>query len=69
MAHHTEQTGFPAVPITDGTTLRLRALSPTTDAEISGVLVGQWAIYARDNSEGPEEPVTPVDWLELPVEG
>lgn len=67
MPHYTEQTGFPAVPITEGTTLRLRALSPTTDAEVTGVTVGQWAIYAKDNAdeEGPDDPLVPLEWLPL----
>lgn len=72
MAHYTEQTGFPAVPITEGTTLRIRALSPTTDAEISGVTVAQWAIYARDKApeaEEIEDPINPVEWIEVPYTG
>ena len=69
MAHYTEQTGFPAVPLGEGMTLRIRALSPTTDAEITGVTAAQWAIYGRDESEPPEPEVSPVEWLGLPSSG
>ena len=50
MAHYTEQAGFPAIPINGTMKLRIRALDPTTDAEVSGVTVSQWLIYARDKS-------------------
>ena len=52
MAHFTEQTGFPAIPLNGGMKLRLRALSPTTDAEVAGVTASLWAIYGRDKSPG-----------------
>ena len=65
MPHYTEQTGFPAAPLAEGMILRIRALSPTTDAEITGVTAGQWAIYGRDDSEPPEDPQSPVEWLEV----
>ena len=66
MAHHTEQVGFPAIPLSPGMKLRIRALSPTADAAITGVTSTAWSIYGRDESDGPEEPVQPVQWLELP---
>lgn len=53
MAHHTEQTGFPAIPMNGGMRFRLRALSPTTDAEVAGVTASLWAIYGRDKTPGP----------------
>ena len=53
MAHYTEQTGFPAQPLNGGMRIRLRALSPTTDAEVTGVTCTQWAIYGRDLSDEP----------------
>lgn len=53
MAHHTEQTGFPAIPLAPGMKLRLRALSPTTDAAVTGVTSTIWSIYGRDKSAGP----------------
>lgn len=52
MAHHTEQTGFPNVPLKGGMILRLRALDPAADSEVSGVTCTQWAIYGRDKSAG-----------------
>jgi len=52
MAHHTEQAGFPAIPLTAGMILRIRALSPTTDTEVGGVTSTNWAIYGYDESEG-----------------
>ena len=53
MAHHTEQAGFPAIPLSGGMKLRIRALSPTTDAEVAGVTSTNWAIYGYDESPGP----------------
>lgn len=52
MAHHTEQTGFPAIPLRPGMRVRLRAISPTTGAAITGVTATEWAIYGRDRSGG-----------------
>ena len=52
MAHHTEQVGFPAIPFRPGMRLRLRGLSPTTDAEVAGVSATQWSIYGRDKARG-----------------
>lgn len=52
MAHHTEQTGFPALPLQANMRLRLRALSTTTDAEVTGVVASVWSIYGRDKSAG-----------------
>lgn len=53
MAHHTEQVGFPAIPLNAGMKLRLRALSPTTDAEVAGVTSTNWSIYGYDRSGVP----------------
>lgn len=53
MAHHTEAVGFPAIPLSPGMILRLRALSPTTDAAVAGVTSTIWSIYGYDESEGP----------------
>lgn len=66
MAHHTEQTGFPNVPIVAGMKIRLRALSPTADAEITGVTCTQFAIYGRrkDTSELDPEVVPPFTLLQ-----
>lgn len=47
MAHHTEQVGFPPLPLNGNMRLRLRALSPTTDAEVAGVTCTLWALYGR----------------------
>jgi len=69
MAHHTEQAGFPAIPLTAGMILRIRALSPTTDAEVAGVTSTNWAIYGYDESEGAPEPEPSLEWLQLPVSG
>ena len=67
MAHHTEQVGFPAVPLNAGMRVRLRMISPTTGATITGVTVTEWAIYGRDESEPPPEPDEPVEWVEIPM--
>jgi len=69
MAHHTEQVGFPAIPLGPGMKFRLRALSPTTGLVVAGVVFEEWAIYGYDESETPEEPVTPLEWLGLPASG
>lgn len=52
MAHHTEQVGFPELPLTAGMIIRLRAISPTTDAAVTGVTASEWMIYGRDKSPG-----------------
>lgn len=69
MAHYTEQTGFPALPLKAGMKLRIRALSPTTDAEITGVTASLWAIYGRDDSEAPDVPDSPLETLVIPYRG
>jgi hypothetical protein len=69
VAHRTEQTGFPAVPLDGGMIIRLRALSPTTDAEVAGVTCSQWAIYGRDDSAEPEGPLPDLPVLVIPIEG
>lgn len=66
MAHHTEQTGFPAQPLTAGMKIRIRALSPTTDAEVAGVTCSQWSIYGRDLSDPPPEVLPPLESLLIP---
>jgi len=43
--------------------MRLRALSPTTDAEVAGVRAAVWAVYGRDESEGPPLPPREPRWL------
>lgn len=53
MAHHTEQVGFPAVPLSPGMKLRLRALNPTSDATVADVSATAWSIYGYDKSPGP----------------
>ena len=68
MAHHTEQAGFPAIPLGPGMQLRLEALSPTTDAAITGVTSSRWSIYGYDESDEPAlEPELTV--LILPSSG
>lgn len=69
MAHHTEQTGFPAQPLNAGMRIRLRALSPSADAEVAGVTCTQWSIYGRDESDEPEGLVPPLPILVIPIEG
>lgn len=51
MTHYTKAAGFPNVPIQAGMKIRLRALSPTTDAEVTGVTCSQFAIFGRDLSD------------------
>lgn len=53
MAHHTEQVGFPAIPLNAGMKIRLRAIAPTTDTEITSVSSREWSIYGWDESPGP----------------
>lgn len=69
MAHHTEQVGFPAIPLSAGMKIRIRAISPTTDAAVAGVTATTWAIYGRDESEDapPAEPGLEV--LMIPTSG
>lgn len=55
MAHHTEQVGFPAIPLQPGMRLKLEALSPTTDAAVAGVTCSRWSVYGYDQSPGPDE--------------
>lgn len=69
MSHRTEQVGFPAIPLNAGMSLRLRALSPTLDTTVAGVVFAQWSVYGYDESEGPPEPDNPVEWLEIPPVG
>lgn len=68
MAHHTLQTGFPAMPLTPGLILKLEARHPTTDAEVTGVTSTRWSIYGYDESdEVAFEPPFPI--FVLPIEG
>lgn len=69
MAHHTEQAGFPAIPLNAGMKLRLRALSPTTDAAVAGVTSREWSIYGRDESDELADVVPPLDELTVPSSG
>lgn len=55
MAHHTEQVGFPNVPIQPGMRLKLEALSVTTDAAVAGVTCSRWSVYGVDQSEQPPD--------------
>ena len=66
MTHYTKAAGFPNVPLTPGMKIRLRALDPTTDAEVAGVTVSQFAVFGRDESEEPDEPDPPVEWFGIP---
>lgn len=69
MAHHTETVGFPELPLNGTMSVRIRALSPTTDAEVAGVTCTLWALYGRDESEEVETPAPPVEWAEIPFLG
>lgn len=69
MAHHTEQVGFPAIPLNAGMKLRLRALSPTADAAVTGVTGSEWSIYGRDESDEPDLPEAPLEILVIPTLG
>lgn len=60
MAHYTEQVGFPAIPVNGTMKLRVRALSATADAAVTGVTASQWLIYALDDSDTPVGSVAPV---------
>ena len=63
MAHFTEQVGFPALPLNGNMRVRLRALSPTTDAEVAGVTCTLWALYGRKAAQaGPFSQELP-DWV------
>jgi hypothetical protein len=59
VAHLTDNVGFPPIPLKAGMRIRLRAISPTTGAAITGVTATEWAIYGRDESEGVIEDVVP----------
>lgn len=66
MTHYTKAAGFPNVPIQAGMKIRIRALSPTTDAEVTGVTCSQFAIFGRDLSDaggGLDELVPPAEWV------
>ena len=66
MAHHTEQAGFPDLPLTPGLRVVLEARSPTTDAEVAGVSATRFSIFGYDESDDPQpEPVFPV--LVVPI--
>lgn len=69
MAHHTEQTGFPAFPLTPGLRVVLEAVSPTTDAAVAGVTATRFSIYGYDESDEPEDPIQPVEWFDVPYGG
>lgn len=68
MAHHTEQVGFPPVPISPGMRVRLRAIGPTTGDPVTGVIATEWAIYGRDRSAEPMAEVIPP-WVPGAAEG
>jgi len=68
VSHFTEQTGFPAIPLTPGMIVKLEARDPTTDAEVAGVTSTRWSIYGYDESDEPgTEPAFPI--FVLPIEG
>lgn len=69
MAHHTEQVGFPAIPLSAGMKLRIRALSPTADAAITGVTSTAWSIYGYDESEPTPLPEPDLENLLIPYRG
>jgi hypothetical protein len=70
VAHHTEQAGFPQLPLNAGMTFRLRVLSPTTGAAITGVTATEWSLYGRDASELPDlEPDELPTWVPEQGEG
>lgn len=48
MAHHTLQAGCPAAPLPPGMTLKLEAIDPTADANVTGVTATRWTIYGYD---------------------
>lgn len=62
MAHHTEQVGFPPVPCVAGMRIRVRAIDPTTGANVTDVIATEWAIYGRDRSGPPVSEVLPA-WV------
>lgn len=51
MAHLTLQAGAPDVAMEPGVKLVLEAISPTTDASITGVTCSRWAIYGFDEND------------------
>jgi hypothetical protein len=67
VAHHTEQTGFPAFPLTPGLIVKLEARSPTTDAEVGGVSATRFSIYGYDESDELEPPEPTVEWVTIPL--
>lgn len=62
MAHHTEQTGFPALPLSAGMQLRIEAISTNTDSSVAGVTSTRWSIYGYDETDaaGGVEDVIPL---------
>jgi hypothetical protein len=50
VAHQTLQAGAPNLPLPPGMELRLEAIDPTTDAQVSGVTATRWMIYGYDAS-------------------
>lgn len=54
MAHHTEQAGFPAYALVPGLRVVLEARSPTTDAEVAGVVATRFSIYGYDRTPGDD---------------
>jgi hypothetical protein len=68
VAHHTEQAGFPAIPLNAGMKLRVRALSPTADAVITGVSATEYSIYGYDESGLLDEGDSPR-WVPEELQG
>jgi hypothetical protein len=69
VAHHTEQTGFPAIPLAGGMLLKLEARSPTTDAEVASVTSSRWSIYGFDDSDEPPVDEGPYEPFGVPTSG
>lgn len=69
MTHRTETVGFPGPPLNAGMRIRIRALSATTDAEITGVTWAQFLVYGRDESDELEGPEPELPVLVIPIAG
>lgn len=69
MAHHTEQAGFPALPLAPGMVVKLEARSPTTDAEVAGVTSSNWSIYGDDDAGGPPLTLEVPRWSPTELKG
>jgi hypothetical protein len=52
--------GIPILDLTQGMTVKFEAVSPTTGAAITGVVVSAASIYGRDITPGSETDLIPV---------